>query len=93
MFGGGAGHSGFYSGQIRPPMELVWQFRAKGPIAASPAVGWGQVCFGDLDRRFYLLSVLDGRSQVSRNLTDRIQSLRLAGHRRGSRLLRQRDGG
>jgi len=60
MFGGNSEHTGWSPDELRLPLELLWRFRAKGPIVTSPVVSDGVVCFGSLGRRFYLLSALDG---------------------------------
>ncbi len=60
MFGGNSGHTGTVSEFMRLPISLLWEFRTKGPIVASPVIGGGVVFMGSLDKRFYLLSARDG---------------------------------
>jgi outer membrane protein assembly factor BamB len=48
--------------------KLVWEFIAKGAIAVDPAVAEGRLYFGTLDRFFYCLNAVTGKTLWSRRL-------------------------
>lgn len=41
--------------------DVLWRFKATGPVHATPALAEDRLYFGDHDGRFYALSVADGR--------------------------------
>lgn len=48
--------------------RTVWEFKARGTIAADPAAAGGRVFFGDSERMFYCLKAANGQVKWRRRL-------------------------
>ena len=58
--------------ELKPPLNLLWQFKTGGPITASPVIANGILYIGSMDGKFYALNakawdikwVYDARSSI-----------------------------
>jgi serine/threonine-protein kinase len=48
---------------VHPPLEKLWEFRARGDIESSPALAYGLVFFGSKDKHVYAVDASTGESR------------------------------
>ncbi|HIE50433.1 MAG TPA: hypothetical protein EYP85_01625 [Armatimonadetes bacterium] len=59
-FNGGPAATGYTAEVVTPPLELQWQFKARGGFYFPPAVAQGRVIVGCLDYNVYALDAARG---------------------------------
>ncbi len=60
-FRGDERRTGTSSELLQPPLKVVWEFQAQGPVVSSPSVAGGRVYFGSRDKSVYALDAATGQ--------------------------------
>jgi len=73
MFGMVPAHGSYTSQEVRPELELAWQFDTGDHVVASPVVRDNTVYIGSRDRRFYAIDTGKGTARWTFEAADRIE--------------------
>lgn len=80
MFGRTPAHRSFTEQDVRPPLELAWEFQTKDHVIASPVVRDHTAYIGSRDRHLYAVDTGKGTARWSFEAADRIEGAAALSH-------------
>ncbi|NPV48154.1 MAG: PQQ-binding-like beta-propeller repeat protein [Armatimonadetes bacterium] len=82
MFHRSPDHCGAMDTELKPPLRILWSFKTRGPIMASPVVADGIAMVGSRDSHLYAIDAKRGTELWRLRTGDRIESTPAVGEGR-----------